>query len=46
MIVKVADTHAHVQRLISAVKIATVLEEQRSVVRFSVGKRAKCKGYS
>jgi hypothetical protein len=35
--------HAHVQRLISVVKMATVLvkyttEEHRSVVRFSVGK--------
>jgi hypothetical protein len=39
MRVYVADAHAHVQRLVSVVKIATVLEEcttgeQRSVVRF------------
>jgi hypothetical protein len=39
MRVKVADAHAHVQRLVSVVKLATVLEvctteEQRSVVRF------------
>jgi hypothetical protein len=41
---------AHVQRLVSVVKMATVLEEcakeeQRSVV-FFVGKRTRCKGYS
>jgi hypothetical protein len=41
----------HVQRLVSVVKMATVLEEytaekQRSVVRFFfVGKRAQCEGY-
>jgi hypothetical protein len=39
MTVKVADAHAHIQRLVSVVKMATVLEdctseEQRSVVRF------------
>jgi hypothetical protein len=39
MKVQVTDAHAHVQRLVSAVKMATVLdeyatEEQRSVVRF------------
>jgi hypothetical protein len=39
MTVRVADAHAHVQRLVSAVKIAILLEEystdeQRSVVRF------------
>jgi hypothetical protein len=39
MIVQVADTHAHVQRQVSVVNMATVLEEcsteeQRSVVRF------------
>jgi hypothetical protein len=39
MTVEVADAHAHVQRLVSVVKRATVLEEstteeQRSVVRF------------
>jgi hypothetical protein len=37
--VYVAEAHAHVQRLISVIKMATVLEdftteEQRSVVRF------------
>jgi hypothetical protein len=39
MTVLVADGHAHVQRLISVVEMATVLEgctteEQRSIVRF------------
>jgi hypothetical protein len=39
MTAQVADAHAHVQRLVSVVKVATVLEEytteeQRSVVRF------------
>jgi hypothetical protein len=39
MTAKVADAHAHVQRLVLVVKMATVLEEyitekQRSVVRF------------
>jgi hypothetical protein len=39
MTVSVADAHAHVQRLVSVVKMATVLEEctneeQSSVVRF------------
>jgi hypothetical protein len=39
MTVQVADAHMHVQRLVSVVKMATVLEEctteeQRSVVRF------------
>jgi hypothetical protein len=42
MTVKAADAHAHVQRLVLAVKMATVLEvytaeEQRSVVRFFCG---------
>jgi hypothetical protein len=50
MIVQVADTHAHVQRLVSIVKMATVLEEciteeQRPLMRFSLGKRTQCKGY-
>jgi hypothetical protein len=40
----------HVQRLVSVVKMATVLEEcttenQRSVVHFFVGERTKWKGY-
>jgi hypothetical protein len=40
MTVQVADAYAHVQMLVSVVKMATVLEEfineeQRSVVRFS-----------
>jgi hypothetical protein len=45
MTVLVVDAHAHVQRLVSVVKMATVhegyaTEEQRSVVRFFfVGKR-------
>jgi hypothetical protein len=39
MTIQVADTHAQVQRLVSVLKIATVLdgcykEEWRSVVRF------------
>jgi hypothetical protein len=43
MTVWVADAHAHVQRLVSVVKMTTVLEdctteEQRSVVRFSCAK--------
>jgi hypothetical protein len=42
MTVKVAHKHAHVQRLVSVVKMATILEEciteeQRSVVRFFCG---------
>jgi hypothetical protein len=46
MIVQVADTHAHVQRLVSVVKMETVLElctteKQRSVVRL-----LWAKGYS
>jgi hypothetical protein len=51
MTVYVADAHENVQRLVSVVKMATVLEEcnaeeQRSVVRFFfVGKRFQCKGY-
>jgi hypothetical protein len=50
MTVEVADAHAHGQRLVSVVKVATVLdecttEEQRSVVR-SVRKRTQCKKYS
>jgi hypothetical protein len=40
--------HAHVQRLVSVVKMATVIEEnvteeKRSVVSFLVGKRNHCK---
>jgi hypothetical protein len=51
MTVYVADVHAHVQRLVTLVKMATMLEvytteEQRSVVRFFVGKRTQCKGCS
>jgi hypothetical protein len=47
----VADAHAHVQRLVSVVKMATLLEkyateEELSVVRFFVGKRIQCEGYS
>jgi hypothetical protein len=41
----------NVQRLVSVVKMATVLEEcnteeQCSLVRIFVGKRTQCKGYS
>jgi hypothetical protein len=50
MTVCVADAHARVQRVVLVVKMATVLEcateEQRSVVRFFVGKRTQCEGYS
>jgi hypothetical protein len=51
MTVYVADAHARVQRLVSVVKMAIVLEEcsteeQRSFVLFFVGKRTHCKGYS
>jgi hypothetical protein len=52
MIDYVADAHEHVQRLVSVVKMATMLEdctteEQLSVVRcFSARKRTQCKGYS
>jgi hypothetical protein len=48
----VAEAHAHVQRLNSIVKMATVLEEcineeQRSVMRsFCVGEMTRRKGYS
>jgi hypothetical protein len=50
MIVQVADAHAHVQRLVSVVKMATVPEayitkEQRFVVSYFVGKRTQFKGY-
>jgi hypothetical protein len=43
MTVKEADTHAYIQRLVSVVKMATLLEdcateEQHSVVRIFVGK--------
>jgi hypothetical protein len=42
---------AHVQKLVSVVKMATafelcITEEQSSVARFLVGKRTQCKGYS
>jgi hypothetical protein len=48
MTVYVADAHAHVQRLVSVVKMATVLEEciieeQRSVVYFLCAKRLSAK---
>jgi hypothetical protein len=47
--VKVADAHIH--RLVSVVKMATVLEEcttqeQHYVMRFFVDKRTQCKGHS
>jgi hypothetical protein len=48
MTIYIADEHAHVQRLVSIAKMATVLqecttEEQRSVVRFlrEIGLNAK-----
>jgi hypothetical protein len=45
----VADAHAHVQRLVPVLKMATVLEEytaeeQRSVLRFFMGKNTQCEG--
>jgi hypothetical protein len=53
MTVEVADAQTHVQRLLSVVKMAIVLdecttEEQRSVVSFFffVGRRTQCEGYS
>jgi hypothetical protein len=51
MIVQVADAHAHVQKLVSVVKMETVLEdctieEQCSVVGSFVGKMTQCTGYS
>jgi hypothetical protein len=51
MINYVADKHAHAQKLVTAVKMATMLEvytteEQLSVVCFFVGKTTQCKGYS
>jgi hypothetical protein len=47
----VADAHAHVQRLVSVIKTAIVLEDcttekQHSPVRFFVGKRIQYIGYS
>jgi hypothetical protein len=44
------DAHARVQRLVSVVKMTTVIEgctieEQHSVVRFFVGRRTRCKGF-
>jgi hypothetical protein len=38
MIVQVADAHAQVQRLVSAVKMATVLEEYTTGEQNSVGR--------
>jgi hypothetical protein len=43
--------HAHVHRLVSVVKMATVLEEciteeQSTIVLFFWGKKTQCKGYS
>jgi hypothetical protein len=51
MTVKVADTHAHVQRPISVFKMETMLEECNigkplSVVCFFGARRTQCKGYS
>jgi hypothetical protein len=47
----VADAHEYVQRLVSVIKMATVLEEytteeQSSFVNFLLAKRLICKGYS
>jgi hypothetical protein len=51
MTVYVANAHAHVQRLVSVVKIATVLDESttedlRSLVLIFVEERTHCEGYS
>jgi hypothetical protein len=51
MTVQVADEHTHVQRLVSVVKMDTVLEEctteeQRSVVGFFLWENTQCKRYS
>jgi hypothetical protein len=48
MIIYVADAHAHVHRMVSVVKMATVLkeyttEEQRSIVSSFVAKRTQRK---
>jgi hypothetical protein len=50
MTVQVADVHAHIQTLVSVVKMATMpegftTEEQRSFVRFFVSKRTEFKRY-
>jgi hypothetical protein len=51
MTVSVGDAHAYVQRQVSALKMATVLEEcltkeQSSIVCFLLwAKGLKCKGY-
>jgi hypothetical protein len=44
--IEVSDEHAHVEKQVSVVKMATVLEEyvkeeQNSVVRFSEGRRSQ-----
>jgi hypothetical protein len=51
MTVKFSDMHAHVRSWFQWSKWRSCLmdyttEDQRSVVRFSVGKWTKCKGYS
>jgi hypothetical protein len=46
MTLYVVDARAHVHILVSIVKMATMLKEQHSVVRFFMGKRTQCKGYS
>jgi hypothetical protein len=48
MTVYVAEAHAHLQKLVSVVKMVTVLEEctaeeQRSVVRYFAGNTTQCK---
>jgi hypothetical protein len=46
----ITDAHAHIQRLVSVIKMATFpeerTEEERSVLQFLGGKRTQCKGYS
>jgi hypothetical protein len=51
MTVQLADSHAHIQRLVSVVKMATVLEEyiteeQRFCEFLFADKRTQYKGYS
>jgi hypothetical protein len=46
MTVEVADVHVHVQRLVSVVKMATVLEECKTEVQLSVVPILWAKGFS
>jgi hypothetical protein len=51
MTVYAAGAHAHVQRLVSVFKMATIVddyvtEKQQSFVRFFIDKRTRYKSYS